>query len=129
MKLHEADPTIDTRPDIGSGLSGRILALRQRELSSLSLAEIALCLRQSIALPYVVPLALEALADQPLLDAELYPGDLLWSLLHASRQYSLGISHSQELADICTSAISAVEHLKDSVVPAAAAFSEQVRAT
>jgi hypothetical protein len=129
MKLIEADPSLGRRPDFGSGLSGRVLALSQREISSLSLAEVALCLRQSIAIPYVVPIALAALAEHPLLEAELYPGDLLWSLLHASSHCELSNEHSQEFAEICASAVSAVEHLTGEVLPAARAYVAQVRAT
>jgi hypothetical protein len=122
MRLIEADPTLANRPNFGSGLSSRVLLLRQKQLASLTLGEIALCLRQSVALPHVVPLALAALAEQPLVEAELYPGDLLVSLLHAADRSVLSEQESNELYDICSNALAGADTIAKSVVPAALAF-------
>jgi CDI immunity proteins len=122
MKLIEADPTLAIRPNFGSGLSDRMLSLRQRQLASLTLGEIALCLRQSVALSHLVPLALTALAVQPLVEAELYPGDLLVSLLHAADRAVLSEHETNELYDICSNALVGADTIAESVVPAALAF-------
>jgi hypothetical protein len=122
MRLIEADPTLANRPNFGSGLSDRVLSLRQRQLASLTLGEIALCLRQSVALSSVVPLALAALSEQPLVEAELYPGDLLVSLLHAASRSALSKEESNKLHDICSSALVSADTIAESVVPAALAF-------
>lgn len=122
MRLIEADPTLANRPNFGSGLSDRVLSLRQRQLASLTLGEIALCLRQSIALSHVVPLALAALAKQPLVEAELYSGDLLVSMLHAADRSVLSKEASNELYDICSRALADAVTIAESVVPAALTF-------
>lgn len=122
MRLIEADPTLGNRPNFGSGLSDRVLSLRQKQLASLTLGEIALCLRQSTALSHVVPLALAALAEQPLIEAELYPGDLLVSMLHAANLSVLSKEESNELCDICSNALADADSIAESVVPVALTF-------
>lgn len=122
MRLIDADPSLASRPDIGSGVSDRAHSLRQYHISDLSLGDIAFCLRQGIAVPHVSLLALAALSTQPLLQAELYPGDLLASLLHAAARYSLGAESAAELVEICFAALADAEIIQETVVPAVAAF-------
>lgn len=129
MRLIEADPTLDERPDFGSGVSDRVLSLRERSLSSLSLGEIAFCLRQTVALSHTVPIALEALANQPLVAAELYPGDLLVSLLHAADRSALPVHQLAELHGICSAAIAGADSIQESVVPVALAFAGRSNGT
>ena len=122
MRLIDADPSIADLPDFGSGVSDRVLSLRQRECSSLTVGEIAFCLRQGIAIEHLAPLALNVLVDQPLVEAELYAGDLLASLLHAARKRNLSAAQAAELWDICSAALAGAESIQNNVVPAAAAF-------
>ena len=118
MKIGDFDPSLVLRPHLGSGVSDRAHGLEQRDLQDLTPGEIAFCLRQSIALPSVIPIALQWLMHQPWLEAELYPGDLLWAVLHvATRNSSLGAS--QVLLGICESAIA--DPASDSEEPLAAA--------
>jgi hypothetical protein len=56
-------------------------AATETPLRELSAAQIAMLIRQKTELELVLPLALEILAEQPLLDAEYYPGDLLNAVL------------------------------------------------
>ena len=129
MRLIDVDQTLANRPDFGSGLSDRLLSLREKSLSSLTLGEIALCLRQSVAVSHVVPIALLALADQPLLEAELYPGDLLVSLLHAAKHADLTADQLSALHDICSAALAGADSIAKSVVPDALAFFGRVNGT
>ncbi len=122
MKLVDADPSIANLPGLGSGVSDRVVSLRERECSGLTIGEIAFCLRQGIAVEHLAPLALEVLVDQPLIEAELYAGDLLASLLHAAKQASLPVAQAAELWDICSAALAGAESIQGNVVPAAAAF-------
>jgi hypothetical protein len=122
MKLAILDPTLAHRPDIGSSVSDRAKGLRDRELADLSPGDLAFCLRQSIALPHVIPIALDLAAEQSLLEAEGYPGDLLISLLHAAQNNSFTDLQLSELRDICSSALAGAETIAETVVPAASAF-------
>ncbi|WP_430391802.1 contact-dependent growth inhibition system immunity protein [Dyella sp. 20L07] len=122
MTLENLDPTLVQRQDLGSGLSERAKALRGRTLAELSPGEIAFCLRQSIALPHTIPLAMDLVIEQPLIHAELYPGDMLLSLLHVSKLNALSVSQSAELHDICSAAVAGAETIAESVVPAAKGF-------
>jgi hypothetical protein len=81
MKILDADPSLASRPDIGSGVSDRARFLLTLDLADLSCGDVAFCLRQGIAISHVMPLALSALVKQPFLEAELYPGDLLAAIL------------------------------------------------
>ena len=129
MRVIEADPTLANRPELGSGVSQRAHALKQRLVSELSLAELAFCLRQGIAVGAVAQRAAAALATQPLVQAEAYPGDLLSSLLHAAQNGSAPAAVVAELWDICSAALAGAESIQESVVPAARAFVGQRHGT
>ncbi|PPJ42855.1 hypothetical protein C0063_06295 [Pseudoxanthomonas sp. KAs_5_3] len=122
MRLIDADPSLASRPDVGSGVSDRARSLWQCELSDLSQGDLAFCLRQGIGVAHLAPLAIGALTVEPLLEAELYPGDLLTSLLHAEAHYGLGSDTASDLAEICSVALTGAESIQEIVVPAAAAF-------
>jgi contact-dependent growth inhibition (CDI) system CdiI-like immunity protein len=65
----------------------RCLALRRTPLSRLSPGDLRLLLGQQIGLEYLVPRALELVADQPLREADLHPGDLLSALLRVDKTF------------------------------------------
>ena len=122
MKLSALDPNLATRPKLESGVAIRARALAEVHLEALSPGDIAFCLRQSIALKHIVPLALAILAEQPLLEAELYPGDLLSSLLHATLSHPLTVAEADKLRDICADARASVTTFQSDVLPEIAAF-------
>jgi len=61
--------------------------LRRIPLREFTPANLRIMVGQSIGLEVLAPLALHALADNPLLEAELYPGDLLCALLTSDRAF------------------------------------------
>ena len=65
----------------------RCLALRRKPLSMLGPGDLRLLLGQQIGLKYLVPKALDLVADQPLREADLYPGDLLSVLLRVDKTF------------------------------------------
>lgn len=76
-------------------------ALRQKALKELTAEEIRLALGQPSfeqSLPYLVPLALELLKTDPLLDAALYQGDLLRNLLRIPSNY--WTQHPEDKRDV-----------------------------
>jgi hypothetical protein len=122
MKLKALDPSLALRPDFGSGVSDRVKLLSNKKLSELSEGDIAFCLRQSVALTHVIPIALIQVAEQPLREVELYSGDLLVSFLQAAKNNALNTEQLAELREICSSALATVDTINESVVPVAAAF-------
>ena len=60
-----------------SGLIQRVHALRKKLLRDFQPDEIRLCVGQGIALTHLVPRALDILTQDPWVETEYYPGDLL----------------------------------------------------
>ena len=110
------------------GVARRLGRLREREVEELTAADIAFCLRQSIALQFMVDRAIHFLADAPLLQVELFPGDLLVSLLAAAESATLSETQRSEVWDICASAKAGAESIAQHVLPAirASSFSPTV---
>jgi hypothetical protein len=129
MKLSAIDPTLASRPDLGSGVSNRAKSLVSVSLSDLTPGDIAFCVRQSIALKAVIPLALELAAAQPLLETESYAGDLLVSLLEAAKSNRLSSDDLAELRDICSAALAAAETIAAAVTPEVKQFISQFDGT
>ncbi|MEW4453178.1 contact-dependent growth inhibition system immunity protein [Bremerella sp. JC817] len=61
--------------------------LRRVPLSDFTDEDLRVMLGQQISLPFLVPLALDRLQVDPLLEAELYPGDLLGVVLKVPENY------------------------------------------
>jgi hypothetical protein len=78
---------------------------------------LAFCLRQSIAVREIADMAIEHLASDPLLEAELYPGDLFASLLHAAAAGGLSLEQRSELHDLCGAVQSGLSKIQESIVP------------
>jgi len=78
-----------------TSMVARCLALRRTPLSMLAPGDLRLLLGQQIGLKYLVPKGLELVADQPLQQADLYPGDLLSALLRVDKAF--WVHHPTEL--------------------------------
>jgi hypothetical protein len=122
MKLIDLDSSLSALPDIGTNVSRRAISLVNRPLAELSSGDFAFCLRQSIAVEHTAPHALALVAQNPLLEAEHYPGDLLLSLLHVARKNLLSATQVRELRETCSEANAAAETIATEVVPAVHAF-------
>ncbi|TRV82106.1 hypothetical protein FKN01_02235 [Streptomyces sp. 130] len=72
------DPPSDT-----THLVRTVHALRRVPLRELRPADLRTLVSQQVALPYVVPLAVRLLLEEPLLDACFYEGDLLLATVNA----------------------------------------------
>ncbi|MFE0512266.1 contact-dependent growth inhibition system immunity protein [Streptomyces sp. NPDC058964] len=76
--LDELDPPRWTAPPAdATHLMRKVHRLRCVPLGELRPADLRTLVSQRVALPYVLPLAVRLLLDQPLLDAYFYEGDLL----------------------------------------------------
>ncbi|MGW3513612.1 contact-dependent growth inhibition system immunity protein [Streptomyces sp. NPDC000994] len=70
-----APPTDTTR------LVATAHALRRRPVGELTVEDMRLLIGQDIGLPYLLPLALEVLRDNPMAEGDMYEGDLLSAVL------------------------------------------------
>ncbi|UFR00133.1 hypothetical protein KBP30_02580 [Streptomyces sp. Go40/10] len=61
----------------------KVHALRRVPLGQLGPADLRTLVSQQVALPYVLPLAVRLLLEEPLLDAYFYEGDLLLAAVNA----------------------------------------------
>jgi hypothetical protein len=61
--------------------------LRTKPIGEFSVEDLRIMIGQQIGLLFLVPLALEKLAEDPLADGDFYPGDLLNSLLRANPDF------------------------------------------
>ncbi|WP_299538217.1 contact-dependent growth inhibition system immunity protein [uncultured Streptomyces sp.] len=76
--LDELDtPRWDPPGDGATTLVRRVHALRQVPLRELGPGDLRMLVSQAVALPFVLPLAVRLLVEDPLLDATFYAGDLL----------------------------------------------------
>lgn len=82
--LDELDPPRwPDPPSTTTHLVRKVHALRRVPLRELRPADLRTLVSQQVGLPYVVPLAVCLLLEEPLLDAYFYEGDLLLATVNA----------------------------------------------
>lgn len=82
--LDELDPPRWTPPAAdATHLVRKVHALRRVPLGALGPADLRTLISQQVALPYILPLAVRLLLEEPLLDAYFYEGDLLLAAVNA----------------------------------------------
>jgi hypothetical protein len=74
-------------PEDATGLVKRVHELRRRQIRKLSPEDMRVLIGQEVGLDPLIPVALELLQDDPLLEAGLYPGDLLVAVLGVEQDY------------------------------------------
>jgi hypothetical protein len=74
-------------PADATGLVLKCYALRQVPIERLGRADLRVLIGQNIALKYLMPLALRVLEQQPMLESEYYPGDLLVAAMAVDRTF------------------------------------------
>jgi hypothetical protein len=65
----------------------RCLRLRRTPLHLLSSSDLRLLVSQKIGLKYIVPRAMKLISENPLIETEYYPGDLLCAVLQIDKDY------------------------------------------
>ncbi|WGS17290.1 MULTISPECIES: contact-dependent growth inhibition system immunity protein [unclassified Bradyrhizobium] len=70
-----------------TGMVARCLRLRRTPLKDLTASDLRLLVGQQIGLRTLVPKALQLVSNEPLLEADFYPGDLLCALLRIDKAY------------------------------------------
>lgn len=65
------------KPAFDSHLVTTIHCLRQKPLEKFTVEDLRIMIGQNIGLPFLIPLALEHLEQEPIAEGDLYAGDLL----------------------------------------------------
>ena len=86
------------RPSDATTLVAAIHALRHKPVGELTAADLRLLIGQRVGLDVVLPRALALLRQSPLVEGDLYPGDLLAAALHLPEAYWR--EHSALLAEV-----------------------------
>ena len=81
--LQELEQSDWGEPTYDSHLAPTVHRLRRVPLREFSVEDLRIMIGQSIGLPYLVPLPLEHLRENPLAEGDFYPGDLLKNILTA----------------------------------------------
>ncbi|MFF2651721.1 contact-dependent growth inhibition system immunity protein [Streptomyces sp. NPDC058045] len=80
--LEELERTRWPAPSAGdTRLVATAHALRRRPIGELTVEDMRLLIGQDIGLPYLLPLALEVLRENPMAEGDMYEGDLLSAVL------------------------------------------------
>ena len=87
MTLEQLDGHNWGEPEWQSHLVLECHRLRRVPLREFTPANLRMMVGQSINLESLAPLALHVLSEDPLIEAELYPGDLLGALLHSEGSF------------------------------------------
>jgi len=87
LTLDQLEGVVWGEPGFQSHLVVECHRLRRIPLREFTPANLRIMIGQNIGLEHLVPLALQALADDPLLDAELYAGDLFSALVRSDRAF------------------------------------------
>ncbi len=85
--IEDLENVIWPAPTILSYVAQTSFSIRHKSLRDLTDEDIRLGLEQQIGVDYLVPLAIQRLQVEPLVEARLYPGDLLQSLLDVPLSY------------------------------------------
>ncbi len=70
-----------TPPTDASFLVQRCTELRRKPLEKFTVEDLRIMLGQEIAVPVLLPLAVDVLTSDPHAAGDYYPGDLLWAVL------------------------------------------------
>jgi len=113
LKQLGAFPDLSTGgEDWPSALVSTCKRLYEKPLQDFIIEALRIMIGQEIGLEFLVPMALERLAENPFEHGDYYPGDLLMNLL----RFPAGFSHKHqdltwELADIVHDAASTIDTL------------------
>ncbi|MEW6130459.1 MAG: contact-dependent growth inhibition system immunity protein [Acidobacteriota bacterium] len=121
--LQELEGKDWSEPTYSSYLVTTCHALRRKPLNQFSVEDLRILIGQSIGLGFLIPLALEILAENPMTGGDYYPGDLLKNVLRIN---SFFWQENPELHQKMRAIIFEVESLKktieDEILPAAEKF-------
>ncbi|NVJ97706.1 MAG: hypothetical protein HWE25_06115 [Alphaproteobacteria bacterium] len=86
------------KPSFPSSLVVRCHALRQKPIGNFDASDLRIMIGQKFGRQWLLPLAIELLEQNPLLESDFYAGDLLQQCLRASDEYP---EFNIQLREIC----------------------------
>ncbi len=75
------------KPEYNSHLVTTCHKLRKKNLSDFEIEDLRIMVGQNIALPILVPLAINRLRENLFAEGDFYPGDLLKNVLRSSKEF------------------------------------------
>jgi len=99
MTLEELENDFWGEPKFSSSLVKSCHALRKKKLNEFSPNDLRIMIGQNIGLEYLIPLAITALAEEIMLEATFFEGDLLSNLLRSSKEYWQENANNKKLVD------------------------------
>ncbi len=85
--LEDLEGVVWDEPGSTSYLVTTCYALRRKPLGDFTVEDLRIMIGQEIGLPYLLPLALDMLEQDPWVEGDYYPGDLLASVLRIERGF------------------------------------------
>lgn len=85
--LETLEGVVRDAPGDASYLVTTCHALRRKPLGDFSVEDLRIMIGQGLGLPYLLPLALDVLEQDPWAEGDYYPGDLLASVLRVERGF------------------------------------------
>ena len=112
--LEELENDIWDKPGCKSYVVATCFAARKKPLQELSNEEIRLLIGQKLGLKYLLPLAVDILKTDPLIEVTFYPGDLLKQLLKLNvEDWKDNIEEKDSLLEIVNNNRSIIEDNAD----------------
>ena len=103
-------------PKYDSHLVTTIHQLRYQPLSAFTVENLRIIIGQKVGLKFLVPLAIERLADDPLCEGDYFPGDLLNAVLRIDRSYwSLYPDQRESVREVAERAMRQLDQSKEDV--------------
>lgn len=124
--LQDLEPDEWPEPEYASYLVITIHRLRRKPLNEFTVEDLRIMIGQNVGLPYLIPIAIERLAEDPLIAGDFYRGDLMKSVLSVKPGFW---KEHPELWWRMEDMVTEVERLKETIerenMPAAANFRSQ----
>ena len=97
--LEELEGEIWSKPPFPSHLVKTCYALRKKPLRDFTVEDLRIKIGQNDSLPYLIPLAIKALSENPFAGGAYYDGDLLSSVLSVEKKFWQENTHFYKLVE------------------------------
>ena len=110
--LDELEGVVWGPPNYDSYLVQTCHRLRTKPIGEFDTEDLRIMIGQNIGLPYLLPLALDLLEENPWAAGHMYPGDLLKMTAQADFPWKRRVDLQDRLRDILRRAVAAIPHLR-----------------
>lgn len=103
--LEELEGVVAREPPFDTYLVRTVHALRKKPIGEFSTEDLRITIGQGRGIPYLLPLALERLEENPLAEGHYYRGDLLMNVLHAEPHWGGNVEVRARVRDVVQRAL------------------------